>query len=619
MTLKKKLIMLVVLVLSLTLCCFGLVACGGNNDVPPNNGQQTGTTTPSGGEEGGSTDGSTSDDDGGSTDNEEPEESIDWTLVYTVSDDGSTITGLTEYGKTLSKIVIPKTLNEKAITSIGEDAFEYCYTLTSVTISDSVTSIGNSAFYDCYKINKVNYTGTVDKWAQINFGSASSVPIRYSNNLYINNVLLTEANVNTATKINDYAFAYCTTLTSVIIGNGVTSIGNKAFHGSALTSITIGNGVTSIGEDAFGDCYKLVEIINKSSINITKGSSNYGYVGKYALNVKTSGESDVVNQNGYLFYAYNGTNYLVGYAGKETALTLPDKYDGQNYEIYQYAFYQYTLLTSVTIGNGATSIGEKAFWNCPSLKTVTIGSGVTSIGNYAFAHCTLLTDATIGSGVSIIGDYAFWQCSKLTGMGLPDSVTSIGDYSFKACTSLTSMTIGSGVTTIGEEPCDECYKLVEIINKSSVTIEAGSSWEGGNMGHYTLNVKTEGESDIVNKNGCLFYVYDGTNYLIGYVGEETELTLLDKYDGQNYEIYDYAFYDCDSLTSITIGSGVTNIGTKAFLNCDSLTSVTFENTEGWIAVKNSASTVGTDLTLTDAEQNATYLTNTYKVYYWKHK
>ena len=194
----------------------------------------------------------------------------------------------------------------------------------------------------------------------------------------------------------------------------VTSIGDEAFWScKSLTSVTIGNSVTHIGSFAFEWCNKLVEVVNNSSLNITKGGSSIGCVGYYAIEVHT-GESKIVNYNDYLFYTYNGVNYLVGYLGDDKALVLPESYNGENYEIYDYAFsYRYDI-TSVVIPKGVTSIGSSAFYSCDSLTSVTIGKGVTSIGNYAFYYCTGLTSVTIGKGVTSIGNYAFYYCTGLT-------------------------------------------------------------------------------------------------------------------------------------------------------------------------------------------------------------
>ncbi len=252
MSFKKKLILLCVLVLTLTLCCFGLVACGGNDggDVPnggeEGKGEGSSTGGATSGDEGGSTEsstgGSTSGEESGSTGNEEPEDTTDWTLIYTISEDGSSITGLTENGKALSELTIPETFNGKTITSIGENAFKNLSSLTSITIGSSVTSIGSNAFHKCNNLNKVNYTETVDQWAQISFGSILSNPIYHTKKLYVNDVLLTEANLTAATKINAYAFYNCNSLTSATIGNSVTSIGSQAFFNcTSLTSVTFEN------------------------------------------------------------------------------------------------------------------------------------------------------------------------------------------------------------------------------------------------------------------------------------------------------------------------------------------------------------------------------------------
>ena len=199
-------------------------------------------------------------------------------LAFTLLDDGTyEVSGIGSCTDT--EIIIPSVYNDKPVTSIGDSAFNGYSGLTSVTIPDSVTSIGYSAF------------------------------------------------------------SGCSGLTSVTIPDSVTSIGSGAFeYCSGLTSVTIGNGVTSIGYSAFGGCYKLVEVINKSGLNITKGSSDNGDIAYYALNVKSGGTSDIVNKDGYLFYTYDNVNYLVAYVGSDTNLTLPDDYNGQNYELNNYAF-----------------------------------------------------------------------------------------------------------------------------------------------------------------------------------------------------------------------------------------------------------------------------------------
>ena len=178
------------------------------------------------------------------------------------------------------------------------------------------------------------------------------------------------------TSIGDYAFDGCSNLTSVTIGNSVTSIGSWAFDGcSSLTSVTIGNSVTSIGRSAFENCSSL------------------------------------------------------------TSVTIPDSVRS----IGECAFRYCDSLTSVTIPDSVTSIEWGAFSSCSSLTSVTIPDSVRSIGECAFRYCDSLTSVTIPDSVTSIEGGAFYGCSSLTSVTIPDSVTSIGDYAFGGCDSLSDI------------------------------------------------------------------------------------------------------------------------------------------------------------------------------------
>ncbi len=225
-------------------------------------------------------------------------------------------------------------------------------------------------------------------------------------------------------------------------GKAVTAIGSSAFRGcTGLRSVTIGDGVETIGEDAFSGCYKLVEVYNRSGLTITKGSSNHGIVGYYALNVytPTSGESKLHTVGDYTFYEDGETVYLMAYTGTDTSITLPD-YKGKDYAIYWHAFYRRDDLTSVTIPDSVTSIGERAFSGCTGLESVKIGNSVETIGAYAFSGCTGLKSVTIPDSVKTIGYSAFYGCKGLESVTIGNSVETIGSYAFDGCTALESIT-----------------------------------------------------------------------------------------------------------------------------------------------------------------------------------
>ena len=147
----------------------------------------------------------------------------------------------------LTSVTIPD-----SVTSIGESAFEYCDSLTSVTIGNGVTSIGESAFEYCNSLTSVTIPDSVTSISRAAFSDCDS---------------LTSVTIpDSVTNIGEHAFSGCDNLTSVTIGTGVTSIGTGAFRDcDSLTSVTIGTGVTSIGDSAFWSCNSLTDVYYRGS------------------------------------------------------------------------------------------------------------------------------------------------------------------------------------------------------------------------------------------------------------------------------------------------------------------------------------------------------------------
>ena len=117
------------------------------------------------------------------------------------------------------------------------------------------------------------------------------------------------------------------------------------------------------------------------------------------------------------------------------------------------------------------------------ILVVIIKDGVTSIGNYAFFDCSALSFVSIPNSVTSIGANAFLGCTSLTAVEISDNVTSIGNSAFRDCTGLTSVTIGSGVKKIGNYAFSCGINLSSINVNMNIPIEIDESvfeYTGGN-------------------------------------------------------------------------------------------------------------------------------------------
>jgi len=348
------------------------------------------------------------------------------------------------------------------LTSIGDNAFEYCRSLENISIPEGVTSIGNSAFSWCSSLESI------------------SIP-------------------EGITSISNNTFEYCSSLESISIPAGVTSIGNSAFIGcESLESISIPAGVTSIGNSAFEGCSSLIGITIPDSVETIGNNAFSNCAGLTSIGIPASVTS--ISQA-----AFSGCESL-------TSISIPAGVTS----IGMVAFRNCTSLTSISIPEGVTSIGESAFSGCESLANINIPAGITSIGISTFQNCTSLTSISIPESVTSIGMTAFSGCTNLINISIPAGVTSINMYTFRncglisisipasvtsidtgafeGCTSLTGINIPAGVTSIGSSAFYRCTRLTSVVFAAGSAISSAnfgnSAFPEGNNGTGGNNLKT---------------------------------------------------------------------------------------------------------------------------------
>ena len=433
----------------------------------------------------------------------------------------------------LTSVTIPA-----SVTSIGASAFWKCTNLTSVTVYAPPTpTLGDGVFTDCasglqiyvfsdyvndYKAatNWNAYAGIITAIPSVggNCGpeghasdvtwelaftstsqtltiSGSDAMADYGFNQPWKDYLSTITSVvieDGVTRIGASAFLYCTGLTSVTIPASVESIGVGTFEGcTGITSVTIPASVTNIGSSAFEGCSNLATVIVYASRPPTLSYDAFDdcandlkiYVPSYyvydyksdwsAYGVKIKGFNGSCGATGHelnVIWALTGNEpyYTLTISGSGAMANYGGQYD-QPWDDFR------SSITSVVIEDGVTSIGENAFRFCEMTSVTTIGSGVKNIAIYAFRDCLNLATVNFatGSRLETIGNSAFYN-SGLTSLEIPTKVTTIGQYAFSSCTGLTSITLPASVTSINYWAFEGCSNLESVTLNSNPYIGMGA-------------------------------------------------------------------------------------------------------------------------------------------------
>lgn len=581
--------------------------------------------------------------------------------VYSVLSDGSAC--IEEFRGDAGDITVPDSIDNLKVTALGDDTFNNTG-VTSVTIPASITSVGKYTFSDCYALTNIFVEDGSDSfksvdgilfskdgksifaYPQCKSGDSYKIPDgvenietaafyastlssvsfpaslssiahhAFSYNERISSIDLTGTKI---TSIDDMAFAYCTSLSSVLLPTELTSIGSGSFAGcSAITEFKIPDKVTSIGQNAFAGT-GLKSITVPQSVE-TIGYCAFGYdadlkavEGFVVKGVKGSAaesyctesddENNYVNnftfkeadqnelqynglkesQSGYFKYAVvNGEAYITSCGSSVDKPEIPSEIDGHPVtRIYGGAFMQ-AACTKVVIPDSVKMIDIMAFSGCTMLKELSLPEGLTEIKAEAFSGCSALQSVTIPASCTTIGDNAFADCSKLQKILVADgssSFSSIGGVLFNASKdtivrypmgiSAKSYTVPSSVKTIHPFAFSHVASLssIDLGSVSSIGEDAFTNCTG--LKSITIpdsvtELKTKSSGTF---SGCssLKSVKLGKN--LKTIGDSSfyDCTSLSEVSfPKNLKVISsYAFYDCPKLLSVRLGNKLTEINTAA--------------------------------------------------------
>lgn len=438
------------------------------------------------------------------------------------------ISAFENYGAANSIAVLDFASGSK-LKSISTDAFNSCYSLTSITLPASLTTIGAYAFYGCKNLSSVTFEdgslmATIGREAFRGCSSLTAITI--------------PSNMIT---LDEYAFGDCTSLTDLTVqSTKLTTVRNYIFANCKLTNVTLPEGMTTV--------------------------PRIFYHAKFAPGTTVTIPSTATSISEY---AFNSTNIAgIQFAGNSVT------------SIGQYAFEDCSSLADITLPSTLKTIGTAAFKNCSSISSVIIPSEMTAIGREVFNGCSGITSLSIGPKVTSIGAYAFYGCRGLKELTIPDNVTSISAYAFTRCTGLETLSVSANVKSLPYRSFGYCTKLSDLYLGNGITSvidKDGYAFEGTEQATLNIYVGSSSSSTYaalkkaVSKNllslgqivltSKITYKLNGGNatgtYATNYLEEEDSSSTI-KLSHPSRAGYVFAGWYLDAKYTKSIGRAYTN-------------------------------------------------------------
>lgn len=385
-------------------------------------------------------------------------------------------------------------------------------------------------------------------------------------------------------KIEKDAFKGLKYLESVSVGSNVQTIEEGAFLGcKALTTVIFSNSLDRVYPNAFYGC-ESIEHVYVSSVNDW-------------LNIAfDSVTSNPLHASAYLYEKTLVSTTLITDVTIKGIKKIPD-----------YAFYGCKSILNLEIGGSVEEIGNSAFTNCIALDLVDVYPSVVKFGYKAFEGCdniqkvnihdlsawcgttfgdsasnpifyatklylddVAITDLVIPEDVETIHSFAFYGCNSIITLTVPGTITEINASAFHGCANLVEVTLEEGVHEIGNSAFSNCAHLVALNLPSTLS---GIGYDA------FLNCESLEEINTPDISSWCAIVFDNAEANpITYAHSLTvDGTLLQELviPRDVASINSYAFYNCESITTVTIGENVQCIGEYAFANCSSVVYLTY--------------------------------------------